>query len=382
MGYSKITSVEVYNFMIFSHAIGYFDDSGIINIKGYNNSGKSTILKAIVVCLLNMYPKSQTKFIRHGEKYFRVVVNFDDGVSLTRDKYISGQSLYEMYKNGERIFSTKEGERLTKVDEVPQPIQDYLGLCVVNTGCLNYQVRQDPLWLIDTTGSENYTAFNEILKSEELSRANALLNSDKNQLNSEITLIEASLQETKLALVDAREYSEGLLYALQNKEELCKGLKRQYEAISSLYQTLSELGRIRQYPEVEKLESHQYEEVQNIASLISECAGMIVPPMVEGIEIIRMSSIEKIADIVASIPKSSIPEVCMLDYKGNESLLKIYDMLSEVLKCNSEIKACNSELKGATDKLESLVAEAKDKGIRFVKCDNCGTYIEVENEGA
>lgn len=381
MGYSQITSVEVFNFMVYSHAMMYFDESNIINIKGYNNSGKSTIEKAVAVCLTNMYPKAQTKLIRHGEKYFRIVVNFDDGVSITRDKYISGQSLYEMYKDGERIFTTKEGERLTKVDEVPQIIQDYLGLCSVSTGCLNYQVRQDPLWLIDTTGSENYTALNEILKTEEISRANALLNSDKNKLNSEITQIEAARQEVHGALVEAREYSSELLKALQSREAVCQTLKTRYYSVAKISDILSELSSIKSLPEVQTINSVRYEAINRILNGITEYRGMKVAPEVSKIECDRLTAIDKIGSIVKGIPQSDIPDITLIDAERDIMLSNIIGMLNEVLKCNSEVKALGSELADVSTKLTALVTKAKNNGIRFVRCENCGTYIEVvENE--
>ena len=135
MNYAKIKSIEVFNFMVYKHAKVYYDDSNIINMKGYNNSGKSTMLKALAICFTDMYKRIQTKFIRHGEKYFRIIVEFEDGVSILRDKYITGQSLYEVYKNDECIYTTKAGGKLTKLDGVPQPIQEYLGLCTTSTGC-------------------------------------------------------------------------------------------------------------------------------------------------------------------------------------------------------------------------------------------------------
>lgn len=382
MEYSKITSVEVFNFMVFSHAMAYFDDDNIVNIKGYNSSGKSTLLRAVVVCLLNMYPKSQTKFIRHGEKYFRVTVNFSDGVSLTRDKYISGQSLYEMYKDGERVFTTKEGDRLTKVDEVPQIIQDYLGLCVVNTGCLNYQIRQDPLWLVDTTGSENYTAFNEILKSEELSRANSMLNSDKNKLNSDIVGIEASLQETKMALVDASAYTEGLLSRLNEHQKAYKELKARYELLTSIYQIVSDLGTIQILPTVDKIDGVRLDKIQGIDDILMQYGKLNVPPVIDKVSEKRLSDIDRVLGLIKGIPENKIPDVSLMDTERALSIAKLYQMMSDVRDCNSQIKACKTELGSVSTRLEGIVQKAKSKGIRFVQCDNCGTYIEVKNEGA
>ena len=160
--------------MVYSHAMVRFDDDNIINLKGYNSSGKSSLIKAVAVALMDLFPSKQAKLIKHGEEYFRVIVTFDDGVSIVRDKYINGQSLYEMYKDRDLIFTTKVGNRLGKVSGVPEEIQNYLALCkmeVMNyegSPYLNYQSRQDKLWLVETKGSENYASLNEILRTEDI----------------------------------------------------------------------------------------------------------------------------------------------------------------------------------------------------------------------
>lgn len=380
MSYKRITSVEVFNFMVYTHAVINFDKGNIINIKGYNSGGKSTMLKAIAVCLMNMYPKAQTKFIRHGEKYFRVVVRFEDGVAILRDKYISGQSLYEVYKDDECVFTTKEGGRLTKVDGVPQFVQDYLGLCVVSTGCLNYQVRQDPLWLIETTGSENYNSLNEILKTEEISRANTLLNSDKNKLNSEITSTEASLQEVKLSLLDIKDYTDELLVNLERKEAYCKELSLKYRELKGISSIISELSALVDIPFVEKADSIRLEAISDIVSTIDTVNSMVEYPSISTIDVEKLNSILAVENTVSSLSKISkdvIPEVEAIDVESISMLCDIVAILSDVKKCNEGIKTLKANNTKVSNKLEKVVSEAKKQGIEFVKCTNCGTYVEV-----
>lgn len=380
MSYKRITSVEVFNFMVYTHAVINFDKGNIINIKGYNSGGKSTMLKAIAVCLMNMYPKAQTKFIRHGEKYFRVVVRFEDGVAILRDKYISGQSLYEVYKDDECVFTTKEGGRLTKVDGVPQFVQDYLGLCVVSTGCLNYQVRQDPLWLIETTGSENYNSLNEILKTEEISRANTLLNSDKNKLNSEITSTEASLQEVKLSLLDIKDYTDELLVNLERKEAYCKELSLKYRELKGISSIISELSALVDIPYVEKADSVRLEAISDIVSTIDTVNSMVEYPSIGTIDVEKLNSILAVENTVSSLSKISkdvIPEVEAIDVESISMLCDIVAILSDVKKCNEGIKTLKANNTKVSNKLEKVVSEAKKQGIEFVKCTNCGTYVEV-----
>ncbi|RKW48284.1 MAG: hypothetical protein D8B41_00145, partial [Porphyromonas sp.] len=56
---SKIVSIELENFMAIKNAILTFDESNIINLKGYNDSGKSAITRALDVLFFNSYKNAQ-----------------------------------------------------------------------------------------------------------------------------------------------------------------------------------------------------------------------------------------------------------------------------------------------------------------------------------
>lgn len=384
MSYSKITSVEVTNFMVYSRARLVFDGSNIVNIKGYNSSGKSTMLKAIGVCLTNMYPKAQTKLIRHREDYFRIVVRFDDGVSILRDKYANGQSLYEMYKNDVCVFTTKEGRKLGKVDDVPEVIKAYLGLCNTGYGCLNYQSRQDKLWLVETTGSENYSTLNEILKSEEISRANALINSDKNKLSAEITSIEANLQATKMERMSAEAYTEELLKALEAKEQYVQELNRKIVAIRRLSATVNEIMGIRIPPTIGMVDDDRWSSIQSMSKVSKEILEIKIPPVISTVQSDRLKKASAISlmcsqvisdrrnIVAAEIPLISVERSTKLD-----EVVKSATLFSESALSYRKLVLGTAELK---DRLDSAVAEAEKAGIHFVKCDNCGSYTEVKEE--
>lgn len=380
MGYSQIKSIEVENFMVYSHAIINFDDTNIINLKGYNSSGKSSLLKAIAVCLMNMYPKSQSKFIRHGEQYFRIAISFDDGVVLRKDKYINGKTLYEVYKDGKCVLSTKEGNSLTKVAEIPQTIQDYLGLCFVSLGCLNYQVRQDPLWLIETTGSKNYASLNEILKSDELAKANAMLNSDVNKLNSDITSIEASLQETRLSLVEARGYSEDLLANLERRELLCKELTTRYRLLKSIYVLSGEILDTPYIPDVTSISDEQLDRVMKISNHANSI-DTVEYPDIQKLDIGMYKDITVLSDVADSVGNvgKPLPSIEVVDNSNMTTILEMVNLLEELFNMGKTISRYNADYESVSSKLDAVVKEAASRGIKYVKCGNCGSYMEVNN---
>ena len=90
---SKLLGWKVQNFMSIADAKVEFDESNIINFKGYNDSGKSAMLTALKVLLTNANPTKQVGFIQDGKDFFRIMAFFDDGVVILRDKYANGQSL-------------------------------------------------------------------------------------------------------------------------------------------------------------------------------------------------------------------------------------------------------------------------------------------------
>lgn len=383
---SKITEIEIINFMSIKHARLVFDDNDIINIKGYNHSGKSAILKALAVCLSNYSPRNQVNFIHHGEEYFRVIVSFSDGVNIVRDKYSNGQSLYEMYKGKEKVFSTKSGSQLLKVSEVPKVIADYIQLVESDRGMLNIQFRKDPLWLVDTKGSENYLDLSEILKTVEVSRANTLLNSDKNKLSTEVNRIESELQGVKIALEGYSDLGEDLLVLLSEKEVAVQSVLSRNDVLSRINSTIGSVSGIKVPPELIQMDSERLQRILGIRELILEIDRIPDSVEVGSVGYSKLSSINEIADTVSrlnSVLQSGIPSIdieCLSVEKVNElsQIASTIGSLSEVSSSIEEILAEDRKYKKGRDKIISL---AKKEGIKFVVCNNCGTLMEVKTDG-
>lgn len=381
MEYSKISTVELINFMSFKKAKVAFDETGIINIKGYNDSGKSAVLRGLVVCLMDMWKTNQKKFIRHGEEYFRIVVTFEDGVSILRDKYINGQSLYEVYKHGERIFTTKQGNKLSKIDGVPQQIQDYLGLCVTDSVYLNYQSCVDKLPVVDTTGSENYQMFHEVLRMEEIYRANNMINTDKNELNARIAEIELGIQRDEVLLERCGDVSEEFIAELEklDKDSEYTGSKQKY--LGGIKEVVDRYDGIQLLPEVSKVETKRLERVYEVKGLVDSLDNVVSYPEVSKINTDRVKKLQVIGSAVQNIENFvSIPEVPRV---SPELIGKMSDLQStvklfkEYSKQTVECARVDAKLKGCEEELNSLVEMAKKQGMEFTKCENCGSYTLV-----
>lgn len=381
MGYSKISSIELINFMSFKKARLTFDESNILNIKGYNDSGKSAILRGIAVCLMDMFKRNQMKFIRHGEEYFRVVVTFDDGVSILRDKYINGQSLYEVYKNQDLLFTTKQGNRLSKIDGVPKPIADYLGLCVTDSVYLNYQSCIDRLPVVDTTGSENYQMFHEVLRMEEIYRANNMINLDKNDLGLDISTMEYDIQRDEVLLSRCSDVSEDFINEIEKLEERSVLLNNKKENLENIQKILLEYNKIRDIPKIEKVDLGKLKKLSTISEIISNLDNIVSLPEIKKVSSERLNFLHSICSIVDKLQKYNVlPEVPKVDETllgKRDKLSNIENILNTLKSKNNDCSIINTSLNELKVKLNSLVLEAKSKGINLVKCENCGCYTEV-----
>lgn len=367
--------------MVFEHARISFDERGIINLKGYNSSGKSTIEKAIAVCLMDAFKRKQPKFIRHGEDYFRVIVEFDDGIRIVRDKYLNGQSLYEMYKDGDLIFTTREGNRLTKIDGVPSVIEQYLGLITLESGCLNYQSRRDPLWLVETVGSENYYALNEVLKTESIARANTLLNSDKNALNSAIVELEGELSGVEVALESCSVASEELLAVLSEREINIQRLLSRRDLIDSMVDTMNALEGIKVIPEVEKVKPDRMSAILEVQKKLLELENIKSVPKMEKLETEKLKVAQSLYS--CSIELEKLQGKCIsenveeVEYNRVQPISRLLKLIKELEGLSDKKKEILADEKEVHRKLKVVVSNAHERGIKFVKCDNCGSYMEV-----
>lgn len=381
--YSKLKSVEVINFMGFLKAKIVADETGSWNLKGYNSSGKSAFLTACAVAMMNVYPNKQLKYIHHGKDYFRIILSFDDGVVIVRDKYKNGQSLYEMYKGEEKVYTSKSGDKLTKIDAVPTIIEGYLGMIGTELGYLNYQVRRDPLWLVETRGSDNYYTLNEVLKSVEIAEANALLNADKNALNTDITIVESEYNTLNTQLAGMSTVGDELLGRLYERQSLVSSLWNQYDMLNKIAGILKELSDTVIPPEIERIESGRLVGIQRVGSLLSQLEGIqYFKESIENISLDRYNAIGRIVTNLKETQKISYfdGEIGTIEGTGKlKDLNKLSSLVDDLSEAVRELGSLKTTFQSLEDEREALIEQASKQGITFTVCTNCGTLLEVKN---
>lgn len=376
--YSRLVAWEVFNFMCVEHGKAEFDDSGILNFKGYNDSGKSTMLRALDVLMYNIKPNMQTSFIQDDKDYFRVMAYFDDGVIILRDKYINGQSLYEMYKDGTCIFSTKKGTQLTKVVGVPEVIETYLGLISHDNMLLNSRSCFDKQLLVQTTGSENYKFLNAVLKSEELAIAGELVNTDKNKLLGDISATEAELSVYKKQTEGAQGITEGMVTALQGLDKNCDVYDEQLSGLGRIVETYNSAISVPDIPEMSKIDVSRVSALAQITGYVNELSNLKIAPEINTIDQSRLAILGELYSKFAELSAIKVaPEICKVD----KSRLEVLSSICTAIKAVEGIDAVLAKNDKDLDELNNLCVEyEKEMAIRgrnYIKCPNCGTLVEV-----
>ena len=379
--FSKIVGLELENFMSIKEAKLVFDDSNIINLKGYNDSGKSNIVRSLNVLLFDSYKRAQKNFIKHGEQYFRIKLHFDDGVTIVRDKYINGASLYEMYKDGELVFSTKVGSTLTQVKSVPLEIKEYLAMTETSEGSyLNSQSIYDKQFLIETTGSENVELLNGVLKLKETGLATTAIKNDINHLSSSINGTLADIEAIKISLSRYESLDEGFISLLSDLDEEYDTVESKYNLLYTLQELLDEKDKlVVNLPELELIDYSKYFDLEQLSILLGNVSEEVDLPVLNKIDYSLYLDLLDLGGMANSVSNYQVTSVETPTI--NFSLYSELKILENQLKDFSEIDSVYGYLIAEKEKLDMEVEEiesyALENNIAISKCENCGTLVQA-----
>lgn len=377
--YPRMLYWEAWNFMSIEHGKCEFDDRNIVNLKGYNDSGKSAMLQALKVLISNSNPTKQVGFIQDDKDYFRVVAAFDDGVMILRDKYINGQSLYEMYKDNQVIYTSKSGNALTRITEVPKPIADYLGLIMYDGTCLNARACFEKQIGVQTTGSENYKMFNTVLKSEEIATASALLNNDRNKLASDINAVDADLQAQKGFLGDKDKITAEMVDYLKNHDSTLDQYLAMETALSSIHTLKASKDAVVIYPELSGVDATQLAELDTIAKQMSMLSSIKIAPQLNEVDALQLQALANIKSVADSLKAVVVPpEVKVIDSEQLSALTGILTTINAIAECDKAINQYDISLETLNKELSEMQEELANKGVKMVRCPGCGQIFDPE----
>ena len=378
--YSRLIKWEVFNFMSIEHGECEFDERNIVNLKGYNDSGKSAMLRALDVLMSNMSPQKQVEFIQDDKEYFRIIAYFDDGVSILRDKYINGQSLYEMYKDGSVVFSTKVGNALARVSEVPEPIRNYLGLIQYENTVLNSRSCFEKQIGVQTTGAENYKMFNTVLKSEEIASAGSMLNNDKNKLLADINALDAEINANKNLVLIGANLTEGMINYLKEHDSNADKADYQRTVVEGISQCNQQIRDLIIYPELQRIDTTQLTTLSSIKDIKDNLDAIEISPLLSEIDTTQLNALIQIKALSDSLATfEDYPELRVLDTSRLDALETISRLMESIAECDVFIEDLDNELITVQQELDNLAKEMKALGVNMVKCPSCGKVFDAES---
>lgn len=378
-GYTPITRITIQNFMSLKEAILEFDETNIINLKGYNDSGKSAVLRAFEVCLENKYQRDQAKFILDGETYFRIMVEFTDGTLILRDRYVNNQSLYEMYNNGTLIFSTKQNGVLTKVTKVPDVIENYIGMLHHNGVYIQSRSCFDKQFLVETSGKENAETLNIILKNEELAYATSLLNNDKNKKASDLKAKETEMNLTKQMVYDCKVITNAMLEELQSLDTKLDNADEKKRSLDSMVNCNERIKAIPDIPELHTVDTTQLATLGRLSDIIEQLSNIQDLPELEVVDTKQLDTLFAVQTTVEQLKGiQDIPELSAINTERIDKLNGILATLTGYLKIKSELEDIDTQEQSLRQELEQLETEMRNSGIKLARCENCGNLVEVE----
>ena len=398
---SKIKQIVLENFMAFSNAVIDFDDGGIINLKGYSDSGKSSILIAIAVVFSNFKASKQVSWIKDECKYFRIAISFDDGIEIVRYKYSNGQSMYEMYKMGNLVYSSKVNGQLTPVNEVPEVIANYLNLAKLESGVLNFRTNQDKQFLAQTTGRENFQDLNSLFGIEEILWAINTCKAEVAEYSNAMQKNEVEIEFLKGKLKETKDVSKETLVRVLEEDNLLSLAESRKSSVGSVLVDVEVLKRTEVVPEIPEIKT-SLNKVLSIDSLVGVLVGGepvalgevdkrgleslfslsgILTSLFEEkdvhvfdeVSVDRLGCLLELERLLDGVEKLT-PELSMVEDSKRISLNSINAYTESLLEIDNEIGSIEKDvekMKGVLDRVKQVL---KDKGYTLHECSNCGSF--------
>lgn len=399
---SLIKKIHIENFMSIANADIEFDDSNIIDLCGYNDSGKSAVIRLIDIMFYNAYSMEQVHFIKQGEDYFKCIMYFDDGVEYERIKLDTGASVFVLRKDGQQIYTNQSGRQVINTGGIPKVISDYLGVVKDDYTKEELNVRRctDRLFLINTTGGDNYKILNTILQSEALAETSTKLNTDKNKLQQEVVAKYNQLSALNTQRQETFVVPEDKLARLESETDALVSMQTQFEDISGVSTVKQNLNDIVITPKVSAVDIEKYGELQGIMKYKQEFETAIpvkvstvnteVITELSNLNNLRLNSEISVPISVSSVPTDKLVELeALAELKSKHDGVEMsggvadnvsFDNLVDLQKLNvkySDYIYTDSEFSEADIKYSAIYKELADLADKYnlAICKNCGTVM-------
>lgn len=408
---SKITRIEVKDYASYKHEVFNIDpNKPIVKFEGYNNSGKSALLRGIAMVTADRYADKQGKFVRDGQPYWVFGMEFSDGAYIEKTKYRSGGVRYVFKDGDEVIYDSKEGNATTRVRNTPPSIKRYMNFLESTAQILNFRDRDDDLLLVDTKGSDNYKSLNEVLRNEGIVEASERLNKDINQANNDFNRADASYNSAKMSADEyagytaeaervarfaSEEYSRMLdkanhvnrMEAGINEVKVTQEAAKTYNLVSYTVKRVQEGLKKGEGISSVQLALQKYAVVADKSEVDYRFGG--VPERLSmGIAKARvLTELEQKLREVEEADKAAGVDVKALEnlrgsYQKNvekaEKLAYLQGSINSYVDANNFEKDAIKVYNSLKKKLDNQTAELAERGYKVITCPNCKQSIAVE----
>jgi len=369
---SRISAVEVQNFMSIGKARVEFDESNIISLCGYNDSGKSAITRALEVLFYNAYPNDQAKFIKDGEDYFGVGLEDENGVNINYYKYRSGKSIWEMSQGGKLLYTNRLANGVVAVSDIPVEIAEYFGVIQdeITGEKLNVRRNTDRLFLINTTGGDNYKILNSVLRSDLLAAASRKLNEDKNTLQSEVYSVAATLSTLRKELEEIDLVPEDIINLVEKNTENLAYSKTRLDYITSIKTQKDGISEFKEQPEICVVDAGRLQAMDTVKEL-KEKSSLSIHAELGTVDTFRHGYVVDILKYRGCIDDNIAPEAVLVDTDRFTQVSRLGSMYNDLYTVSTEVSAITSELNSVQEKLLSLAME-----YGFKICPSCSTIVQ------
>lgn len=376
----------------------------ISNFCGYNDSGKSAGLKALEILMFDSYPTNQGKFIKFGHDKFKISVDFTTGVTISKTKFINGQNLWEMSQNGNMIYTNRVNSAIVAVSGVPKPIADYWGVMKDETTqeLLNVRTKHDKLFLVSTSGGDNYKVLTSKLSSDLLAKTTKALNVDRLEKQGQYTrlLTALDLKKADKLAYEKKIVSLNVVEQLKGKSIKLRQSKSKLISISNTLAQCQKFQSIKVHPNLTLTDSNRVKRILSLIRLNETCKQKIWFEL-QGISKSRSEKLKRCLELKARMdvkfapactPVTGVEKLEKLkkcvglkdrmavavhgscDLVSNaekfSKVRKLVEAYNKAVMLNQDYSTCVNELALVTEERDKLV---KTHGLKV--CGNCGGFV-------
>lgn len=226
----KITRIRVKNFRCLEELIISFEHSPIIALVAGNDSGKSSVVKAIQNIMYND-ERDDKNYIRTGTKGYEIDVEFESGTVIARVKSLASNMYYLYDKTGKELgrWGSGTGDAKLGAYGIPDVVKQIFNVKLDDaTGeLLNLRTCESLLLFSLTKTTDNYKMVHSCISSHRIEKAYEIGNNHIKDANRE-------LDKATALRDDSREQAAKIVTLPDETIERLKQSKAQLESMSAV----------------------------------------------------------------------------------------------------------------------------------------------------